>query len=279
MRNKSDRRDLAISEVAVRQHGVVSSRQLGSLGFDRAAIHRRAAAGRLHRVHRGVYAVGHPPLSLESRWMAAVLACGDGAVLSHVSAASLLGLLRPTPGLIHVSVPTYSGRHSHTGVRLHRCASLKGQPLAGRRGIPVTAPARTIEDIEGMLPAWLVRQAVRKAELAGVRLSPKNKADGTRSDLERDFLRLCRRFAIPAPEVNVKVGGWTVDFLWRRQGIAVETDFYGYHRGRVAFREDRARDLGLRRHGFSVHRFSEEQVNEQPEAVAGDLREALGLAS
>lgn len=279
MRSKGDRRDLAISEVAARQHGVVSSQQLGSLGFDRAGIHRRAVAGRLHRVHRGVYAVGHPPLSLESRWMAAVLACGEGALLSHVSAASLWGFLRPTPGLIHVSVPTYSGRRGHTGVRLHRCASLKDQPPASRRGIPVTAPARTIEDIEGVLPAWLVRKAIRKAEISGVRLGPEIKTDRTRSDLERDFLRLCRRFGIPAPEVNVKVGRWTVDFLWRRQGIAVETDFYGYHRGRVAFRDDRARDLGLRRRGLAVHRFSEEQVNEQPEEVAGDLREALGLAS
>jgi len=211
--------------------------------------------------------------------MAAVLACGEGALLSHVSAASLWGFLRPSPGLIHVSVPTYSGLRGHTGVRLHRCASLLGRPLHGRRGIPVTSAARTIEDIEGVLPAWLVRQAARKAEIAGVRLGPKVKTDGARSDLERDFLRLCRRFGVPAPEVNVKVGRWTVDFLWPRQGIAVETDFYGYHRGRVAFRDDRARDLGLRRRGFAVHRFSEEQVNEQPEAVARDLREALGLAS
>jgi very-short-patch-repair endonuclease len=83
----------------------------------------------------------------------------------------------------------------------------------------------------------------------------------------------------PAPEVNVKVGRWTVDFLWRRQRIAVEADFFGYHRGRVAFRDDRARDLELRRYGFTVHRFSEEQVNEQPGEVAADLRDVLGVAS
>jgi very-short-patch-repair endonuclease len=279
MRNKRDRREQEISGVAVRQHGVISSRQLESLGFDRAAIHRRAVAGRLHRVHRGVYVVGHPSLSLESRWMAAVLACGEGALLSHTSAASLLGFLRPAPGLIHVSVPTYSGRRGHTGVRLHRCASLRGQPLASRRGIPVTSPARTIEDIEGVLPAWQVRKAVRQAEISGVRLGPKTKTDRTRSDLERDFLRLCRRFGIPAPEVNVKVGRWTVDFLWREERIAVETDFYNYHRGRVAFQDDHARDLDLRRRELAVHRFSEEQVSEQPEEVARGLREALGLAS
>lgn len=279
MRNKGDRPDLEIAEIAARQHGVASSRQLASAGLTRAAIHRRAEAGRLHRVHRGVYAVGHPPLNREGRWMAAVLACGQGAVLSHMSAAVLWGLLRPVSGLIHVSVPTYSGLRGHAGIRLHRCASLRSERFASRLGIPVTSPARTIEDIEGVLPAWLVRRAVRQAEMTGMQINQGAETDRTRSDLERDFLRLCHRFDIPAPEVNVKVGRWTVDFLWRRQRIAVETDFYDYHRGRVAFQDDRARELELRRAGFAVHRFSEEQVNERPAEVAADLRDALGLAS
>ena len=115
--------------------------------------------------------------------------------------------------------------------------------------------------------------------MARYRLGPRVEGDRTRSDLERDFLKLCRHHGIPAPEVNVKVGRWTVDFLWREQRIAVETDFHDYHRGRVAFRDDRARELGLRRHGLAVHRFSEEQVNDEPEEVAADLRDALGLAS
>jgi very-short-patch-repair endonuclease len=103
--------------------------------------------------------------------------------------------------------------------------------------------------------------------------------DGSRSDLETDFLGLCERHRIPAPEVNVKVGRFTVDFLWRRERVAVETDFYDYHRGRTAFRDDRARDLELRRRGFAVRRYSEELVNERPGEVAADLRDALGLAS
>jgi very-short-patch-repair endonuclease len=129
------------------------------------------------------------------------------------------------------------------------------------------------------VPPHLVRRATRQAELAKYRLGTTIQGDRTRSDLERDFLSLCRRYGIPAPEVNVKVGRWTVDFLWRRQMIAVETDFYDYHRGRVAFQDDRARELALRQRGFAVHRFSEEQVNERPEEVATDLRDALGLAS
>jgi very-short-patch-repair endonuclease len=211
--------------------------------------------------------------------MAAVLACGEGAVLSHGSAAALWGLLRSASGLTHVSVPTYSGLRGRTGIRLHRCASLRSERFASHLGIPATSPARTIKDIEGVLPAWLVRRAVRQAEVRGMQLSPGTRTNRTRSDLERDFLRLCRRFGLPTPEVNVKVGRWTVDFLWRDEGVAVETDFYDYHRGRIAFQDDRARDLDLRRHGFDVHRFSELQVNDRPAEVAADLRDALALSS
>jgi very-short-patch-repair endonuclease len=99
-----------------------------------------------------------------------------------------------------------------------------------------------------------------------------------RSDLEGDFQRLCRERGIPAPEVNVRVGRLTVDFLWRRERVAVETDSYAYHRGQIAFQDDRARDLELRRRGLDVRRYSELQLNESPAAVAADLREALGLA-
>jgi very-short-patch-repair endonuclease len=211
--------------------------------------------------------------------MAAVLACGDGAVLSHVSAAALWGLLRPVDGPVDASTSARSGRALRVGVRLRRCTTLTGASITERFHIPVTTPARTIEDMEGEVPPHLVRRATRQAELAKYRLGPRIKGDRTRSDLERDFLRLCRRHGIPTPEVNVKVGRWTVDFLWREQRIVVETDFYDYHRGRVAFQDDRARELELRRRGFAVHRFSEEQVNERPEEVAADLRDALGLAS
>ena len=99
--------------------------------------------------------------------------------------------------------------------------------------------------------------------------------DRTRSDLERDFLRLCRRYALPNPEVNVKAGRWTVDFLWREARLAVETDSYAYHRGKIAFQDDKARDLDLRRLGLEVRHFSEQQVNEQAAGVAADLRAAL----
>ena len=221
--------------------------------------------------------------------MAAVLACGEGAVLSHRSAAAHWGLLRPMAGPVDVSVPTRSGRGKRAGVVLHRCASLSAPRslvgsaavgaslVAEHKWIPVTSPARTIEDLRGVVPPYLVRRATRQAEFAG--LIDLAGSDRSRSDLEGDFLGLCRRHRVPDPEVNVKVGRFTVDFLWRAERVAVETDSYAYHRGQVAFQDDLARDLVLRRAGLDVRRYSELQVNESPAEVIADLREALDIAS
>lgn len=228
--------------------------------------------------------MGHPGLSAEGQWMAAVLACGEGAVLSHRSAAALWEMLRPMAGPVDVSIPSRVGRKPRVGIALHRCASLKAQRSRGvaplmteHKGIPVTSPARTIDDLRGVVPPYLVRRATRQAEFA--KLIDLKGSDRTRSDLEEDFLNLCRARRLPAPEVNVKVGRWTVDFLWRRERVAVETDSYAYHRGRTSFQDDRARDLELRRHGLDVRRYSELQVNDAPAEVAADLRDALGLAT
>lgn len=147
-----------------------------------------------------------------------------------------------------------------------------------RFGIPVTSLARTVSDLRPVVPPWLWRRAVRQAELAGFALGPEIESDGTRSDLERDFLGICRRAGLSKPEVNVKVGRWTVDFLWRAERLAVETDSYRYHRGRIAFQDDHARELDLRRRGFAVRRFDERQIDEEPESVAADLVAALAAS-
>jgi len=282
--------DVEIARIADGQHGVVTSKQLFALGLSRAAVSKRARNGRLHRLHQGVYAVGFGYASRERSWMAAVLACGEGAVLSHASAAVLWELLRPISGPVHVSIPSRSGRRRKVGIQLHRCASLGGTsgahlPTIGlqmrpaslvtvRNRIPVTTVPRTIADLRGALPPHLVRRATRQAELAGHRIQGAE-AEGTRSDLESDFLCFCRRHALPRPEVNVTVGRFEVDFVWRDQGVAVETDDFRYHRGRVAFEDDRARELELRRHGFAVRRFTGQLLGEQPDLVAADLRRAL----
>jgi very-short-patch-repair endonuclease len=222
--------------------------------------------------------------------MAAVLACGEGAVLSHASAAALWGLLRPMSGPVHVSVPTRHGRRQHIGIRLHRCPSLGAPAREHSRGgeavslatvrnrIPVTTPARTVADLEGAVEARLVRRARRQAEIAGYSLALGTRTDRTRSDVEGAFLELCRAHGLPAPEVNVRVGRWMVDFLWRERRLAVETDSYRYHRGSVAFEDDHARDLELRARGFDVRRFTELQIGAEPERIAADLRAALAAS-
>jgi very-short-patch-repair endonuclease len=275
---KSDTPDRRVAEIAERQHGVVSMTQLRACGVSYDMVRRRVEKGWLHRLHQGVYAMGHAGISPQGRWMAAVLASGEGAVLSHGGAAVHWGLLRPLAGPAEVSVRTGAGRQRRAGIRLHRRAALAPTDVTRHKGIPVTTPARTVADLPGAVPARLARRARRQAEVLGLLLG-EIASDRTRSDLERDFLRLCRRHALPAPEVNVRIGRWTVDFVWRDERLAVETDSYRWHRGAVAFEDDHARDFDLRRHGYSVRRFTEHQVRERPAHVAADLAEALGRAS
>ena len=276
----------------MRQHGVVSITQLRSCGLTKSSVSRRVAAGRLHQIYRGVYAVGHRGLNHRGRWTAAVLACGEGAVLSHAAAAALWGLLRPMDGPIDVSVPSQGGRERRSGIRIHRCTSLAldaeadssriaggtrlRAPVTVRHRIPVTTVQRTIDDLRGVVPPRLVRRARRQAELMGWRLEG---AEGrrTRSELEDEFLSLYRRFGLPLPETNAKVGRWEVDFLWREERVVVETDSFAYHRGSVAFEDDHARDLDLRGAGFTVLRFTERQLEEEPERVMVDVARALVL--
>jgi very-short-patch-repair endonuclease len=217
--------------------------------------------------------------------MAAVLACGPGAILSHGAAAAHWGLLRPIDGPIDVTVPTHNGRKRRRGIRIHRCATLgallsidalQKRPtrlVTVRDYIPVTTVPRTIADLPSTLPPRLVRRAIRQAEF--LKLPVGIETDRTRSDLEREFLRLCRRYGLPAPEVNVVIGGMTVDFLWRDARLVVETDSYATHGGTIAFEDDRERDLRLRRLGYSVHHISERQLELEPAAVAADVAAAL----
>jgi very-short-patch-repair endonuclease len=143
----------------------------------------------------------------------------------------------------------------------------------------VTKPAKTIADLRGAVPEWELRRAIRQAEISGLPLGADSSTDKTRSDLELDFLGLCRRYGIRRPEVNVRIGRWEVDFLWREERLVVETDSYAYHRGRVAFQDDRARDLDLRRRGLDVIRISEQQLNDEPDEVAVAVAQALRRAS
>jgi len=284
MGHKSDTPDSRVAKIAGRQHGVVTAEQLRVAGIDKSAVTRRVKAGRLHRLHRGVYAVGHRAPTHHSRWMAAVLACGEGAALSHHSAAALWELLRPIDGPIHVSVPTTSGRTHRRGIHLHRVPSLSPSSSAirgGREGghccthrhrIPVTTIQRTIDDLDGTVAPYLLRRAKRQAELKGIHLEGVERKR-QRSDLEEDFLALIHHLS--SPETNVKIGRWEVDFLWRSQRLVVEVDSFTYHQGSVAFHNDYARDLDLRQRGYTVLRFDETQIEAEPARVVADVARAL----
>lgn len=274
MRNQRATPDGAIAAIATRQHGVIGVGQLRAAGLDKFAVVRRVQAGRLHRIHRGVYAVGHEGLGSEGRWMAAVLALGEGAILSHRSAAELWNLLPVTDGRIDVTVSHAGGRRQRPGLRIHRSPSLPNSATTIRNGIAVTTPARTIADLPRVVEPNEVRRAIRQAEVRGHRLGGVE-VDHTRSELEYLFLRLCRRHRLPTPAVNVRIGRFEVDFLWRHARLIVETDGYRYHRGATAFEDDRARELELGQLGYTLRRFSYRQVTEQPRAVATALRAML----
>jgi very-short-patch-repair endonuclease len=206
--------------------------------------------------------------------MAAVLACGKGAVISHRSAAALWELLPQRGGPIHVSAPTDAGRRRRKGICLHRRIALGPAATTRRHGIPVTKPAQTIADLRGSLSPAQRRRAIRQAEVLGLRTGAES-AERTRSELEHLFLRLCERHRLPRPEVNVRIGNHRVDFLWRERRLVVETDGYRYHRGSIVFEDDRARDLDLRQQGYDVIRLTYRQVTERPADVARLLAREL----
>lgn len=267
--------DRLIAKIARGQHGIVTAAQLSEIGIDRHGIRRRVQAGRLHRLHRGVYAVGHLSLSWRGLWLAAVLAVGDGAVLSHTSAVALWQFLRPIPGPIQVTVSGDGGRRKRRGIVVHRSRTLTPRDVTRRHDIAVTTPARTIEDIRGEVEPYLFRRALRQAELAGFRVPHLSATKRTRSDLELLFLALCDDHGLPRPQVNRKVHGRRADFYWPEQGLVVETDSWEYHRGSVSFEDDHERDLELRAHGIETRRYTGDQIEAAPAAVVADLRAAL----
>jgi very-short-patch-repair endonuclease len=226
-------------------------------------------------MHRGIYAVGHMAPSRERAWMAAVLASGGGAVLSHRSAAVLWGLLAKDSQLVDISVFGDGGKRRRKGIRIHRSRTLTPELVTRRNNIPVTKPSRTIADLHGTVSPKEMRRAIRQAGVLGLPLGSDIELDCTRSDLERLFLRLCRRHHLPEPEINQRIDRFEVDFLWRDHRLIVETDGYRYHRGHAAFQGDHDRDLKLRAGGYEVIRLSEKQVADEPTFVATVLRSSL----
>ena len=280
--------DARIAGLASHQHGVVARRQLLALGLSDDAIERRLAAGRLHLLHRGVFAVGHTVLKVEGRWMAATLA--TAGVLSHATAAAAWDLRRRGTGAIHVTVQ--GNRRRRDGVRIHRSRRLEPRDITTLRGIPFTTPVRTIIDLATTLEGRPLEQALDRAEqlrlvdFAELRhrpippalqavLSLYSAATPTRSEMEERFLQLCDAHGLPRPGTNVVIEGYEVDFVWRDRRLIVEVDGYAYHRSPTAFETDRERDVVLAMAGWLVLRFTWTQLTTRPVWVAraiGDRR-------
>lgn len=293
--------DARIAELAERQYGVVTRRQLAHLGFRMSAIDRRMRAGRLHRLHRGVYAVGHRVVPQEGRWLAGVFACGPEAVLSHRSAAHLWGIRR-AGGEIEITTPRKCS--SRGGIHRHRII-LPADEVTETDGIPVTTVPRTIFDLAAVLPMEAVERAMRDAErlrlddylsledllvrhphrrgVVSIRECLKRRrelpAGVTRGELEARFLGLLDRRGIPRPSPNAWVmldmRRFQVDCLWRDARLIVELDGYEAHGTRYAFENDRDRDRRLQAVGFRVIHVTWRQLHETPGEIASDLQRLL----
>jgi very-short-patch-repair endonuclease len=277
MREKGDTStpDRLIAAQAAEQHAVLDAAELRACGLTTSGIDRRLQTGRLHRKHRGVYAVGHPRLTQQGVWLAAVKACGPGAALSHQSAAALWSLLPDYRGPPHVTVQGPGGRRRREGIEVHRSRTLTRRDLMIRDAILVTNPARTIADLRRVLNTDRWEDALDKARSLHLPIPELGATAPTRSRLERRLLALCRRHRLPIPETNVRVGPFLVDFLWRQQRLIVETDGYEHHRDRAAFEADRARDAKLSLMGYTVIRITWRQITGDPGGVAATLRALL----
>jgi very-short-patch-repair endonuclease len=277
-------------EVARRQHGVVSRAQLLERGLGSDAVKHRLETGRLHRLWRGVYAVGRPEVSREGRLMAAVLSCGSEALLSHGSAAGLWGLLRRPAG-IDVTVPegTYRRR---PGIRVHRRSGLDAEHRREVAGIPIMDPISTLVDLAVDEPDWKLERALNEADRldlvdpedlrATLDLLPprpglarlRRMLGGqplTESGLERRFLAIVRLAGLSTPETQATVNGYRVDFFWPDLGLIVETDGWRYHRTSFEQAVDRRRDQAHTRADMTTMRFAEDQIRYEPDEVRRTL--------
>ena len=287
--------DASIWALARRQHWVVTRSQLLELGYSARAIERRLANGRLHRLWRGVYAVGRPDVGRLGSWMAAILRCGPGAVLSHGDALALWGIAPRPRGPIEVSVPLRISRRA-PGISVHRRAALSSSDITRHHGIPVTTVVCTLVDQAARVGGRRLEAAVNEADKLGLTTPPalREALTGlggrpgvrvlralldrrtfrlTRSELERRLLPLARQAGLGPPETGMWLNGFEVDFYWPDLGLVVETDGLTYHRTPAQQTRDRLRDQAHTAAGLTPLRFTHEQVHYEPEHVQRTLAE------
>jgi len=295
--DEKERTHQPLADLAGGQYGVVSTSQLQALGYSRDAISYASRSGRLHRLHQGVYAVGHTSLAWESHCLAAVLACAPDAVASHATAAWLWGLLRSRPEAFHVTAPTR--RHKRNRIRLH-FAPLVEEDRAVRDDIPVTSVPRTLLDYAASATPPRLAGALERAEerhLLDVgpidrlmRRVPGHRGVArlrraleiyrpepavTRSGLERRFLDLLRGSGLPNPSMNFHEAGYELDAYWRPERFAVELDVYETHGSRAAFEADREREEELLLRGIGSMRVTGPRLRREPREILRRLEAHL----
>ncbi len=288
-----------IARLAERQHGVIGRRQLIELGVAVRTIEEWLDGGRLHALHREVFAVGHSRIDDAGRRWAAVLAYGEGALLSHRSAAMLWGLARQRSPLIDVTAATgRQGIHRREGIFIHR-GRLHPEDRAVRGGLPVTTVGRTLFDfaefasLKHLESAWEEADRLGLLELCAVEqvcergygrralkpirrlLAEARAATITRSPLEEAFAAFCRDHDLPTPSFNTTVLGFEVDALWPRERLAAELDSWEFHRHRAAFERDRARDTTLQVAGYRTIRITDRRLKQEAATMAKQLRALL----
>jgi len=295
-----------LARVAGGQHGVISRAQLEELGYSDASVARAVRSGRLHRVFRGAYAVGHPGLGLHGRCLAAVLSCGEGALLSHWSSAWLLGLSGSCPHEPHVTVPQRG--HRRSSIQIHHSTIIEDEDRVKAEGIPATSTERTLLDLATRARRRKLANLVDRCERLGAldiasldSLLARSGGHPGRATLaraldiyrdpafsrarsERLFLALVKKAGLPRPATNLFIAGHEIDAYWEQEKFAVEVDGWGAHRTRVAFERDPRRIEDLKLAGIDAIRITARRIEREPEAVAKRLatflaqrHKALGL--
>jgi very-short-patch-repair endonuclease len=288
--------DAEVARVSSLQKGFAHRDQLLAARLTPDGIKHRLKTGRLHERYRGVYLVGRPSIEPLGEEMAAILFLAGRAVLSHASAGAIWGLHRPAPSCVTVTAVGCQHR-SRPGLTIHRAATLDPRDIRFRAGLPLTAPARTLLDLAGELEPPELEQALAEARVqrlakdseinAAIARAPGRKGAATlrrlleagpaytRTKAERLMLRLIRAAQLPRPLTDVKLCGYTADFLWREQGLIIEVDGYQFHSDPRAFERDRKRDQVHVAAGYRVIRVTWAQMRDEPMAVIARIAQAL----
>jgi Transcriptional regulator, AbiEi antitoxin len=290
-------RHWGLAELARKQDGVVSIRQLRDLGYSNRSVERATNEGRLHRLHRGVYAVGYNKPSLRGTCRGAVLACGSGALLSHWSAAWLWGLLPTQPIPVHVTTPI--PRRLHPPIRRHHSRTLTDEDRSIEDGIPVTSVVRTALDLAVRIRAESLDRFLQRAEELNLFDLPnfesvltRNKGHRgatplrralalyapppfTRSGLERRFLHLLADDGFARPATGYNAAGYELDVYWPELRFGVELDVFATHGSRRSFEEDRRRREDLKLAGVEMTQVTDIRLDREPQAVMDRLRQLL----